>query len=315
MDVECYAGHRGEQTPRRFRLGEREIEVDAWLAPDHRYFKVRDAQGDLYILRHDLVWSRWELTCSVAARTASDHARSDRPGGGRSRFAYNHLQTEACKNRVTPAGVSAQNGDMYIGFVVAHSWLRWLVLLLALVAMARALSGRMNLTGWSPADEAAGRWFVISLDVQMLVGLALYLFLSPFTVGIWSDMGAAMGNAALRFWAVEHLAGMLAAAIIAHVGRVRIRRAADPARRHTQALTFYGISLLLIVASVPWPFMAAGRPLFRGIAGSEYPIISLAGIAATGMSGRWRLTPTRRRDRRSGRVRPFGRAGSRFPAP
>ena len=65
MDVECYAGYRGEETPRRFRLGERQIEiaeiVDSWLAPDHCYFKVQDTQGDLYILRNDVVSDRWEL--------------------------------------------------------------------------------------------------------------------------------------------------------------------------------------------------------------------------------------------------------------
>jgi hypothetical protein len=64
--VECYAGYRGEETPRRFHLGERQVEiaevVDRWLAPDHRYFKVHDTQGDLYILRNDVVAQQWELT-------------------------------------------------------------------------------------------------------------------------------------------------------------------------------------------------------------------------------------------------------------
>jgi hypothetical protein len=36
--------------------------VDRWLAPDHRYFKVKDSQGDLYILRNDVPAERWELT-------------------------------------------------------------------------------------------------------------------------------------------------------------------------------------------------------------------------------------------------------------
>jgi hypothetical protein len=66
VEVECYAGYRGEETPRRFRLADRQVEVaevvDRWLAPDHRYFKVRDTDGDLYILRHDLAGDRWELT-------------------------------------------------------------------------------------------------------------------------------------------------------------------------------------------------------------------------------------------------------------
>jgi len=64
--VECYAGYRGEETPRRFtvagcQIGIAEI-VDRWLAPDHRYFKVQDTQGDLYILRNDVAADRWELT-------------------------------------------------------------------------------------------------------------------------------------------------------------------------------------------------------------------------------------------------------------
>lgn len=66
VDVECHAGYRGEETPRRFRLGERQVEiaevVDSWLAPDHRYFKVKDSQGDLYILGNDVASDRWEPT-------------------------------------------------------------------------------------------------------------------------------------------------------------------------------------------------------------------------------------------------------------
>jgi len=63
--VECYAGYRGEETPRRFSLGERRIEVaeiiDRWLGPDHRYFKLRGDDGALYILRHDSETQGWDL--------------------------------------------------------------------------------------------------------------------------------------------------------------------------------------------------------------------------------------------------------------
>ncbi len=66
LTVECYAGHRAQETPQRFFLGERKVEVieilDRWLAPDHRYFKVRGEDGAVYILRHDVAADRWELT-------------------------------------------------------------------------------------------------------------------------------------------------------------------------------------------------------------------------------------------------------------
>jgi hypothetical protein len=66
VHVECYAGYRGEETPRRFHLAGGTIEVhevlDRWLAPDHRYFKVRGRDRATYILRHDPGQDRWELT-------------------------------------------------------------------------------------------------------------------------------------------------------------------------------------------------------------------------------------------------------------
>ena len=66
ISVECYAGHRGEQTPRTLILGDRRIAVaevvDAWLAPDYRYFKLRDADDNSYLVRHDERSNTWELT-------------------------------------------------------------------------------------------------------------------------------------------------------------------------------------------------------------------------------------------------------------
>jgi hypothetical protein len=64
--VECYAGYRGDEEPRRVWFGERPVEiaeiVDRWLAPEHRYFKVRGRDAGIYILRHDTRTDQWELT-------------------------------------------------------------------------------------------------------------------------------------------------------------------------------------------------------------------------------------------------------------
>jgi hypothetical protein len=63
--VECYAGYRGEETPRRFRSAgawlEVENVVDRWRDPDHRYFRVHTVDGDTYVLRHDTESHCWEL--------------------------------------------------------------------------------------------------------------------------------------------------------------------------------------------------------------------------------------------------------------
>ncbi len=65
VHVECYAGYREEETPRRFTIGSRRVEVveviDRWLAPDYRYFKVLGDDRTIYIFRYDLELGQWEL--------------------------------------------------------------------------------------------------------------------------------------------------------------------------------------------------------------------------------------------------------------
>src|SRR5262245_45187668 len=96
---------------------------------------------------------------------------------------------------------------MYSGILLIHSWLRWAVLLLGLAAFARALTRAHR--PWTPTDQSVGRWFTITLDVQILLGALLYFVLSPFTSAAFQDVGAAMGNSGLRYWLVEHVFGMV----------------------------------------------------------------------------------------------------------
>ena len=66
LRVACHAGYCGEEEPRRLWFGERAVEVvevvDRWLAPDHRYFKVKGDDGGTYIIRYDEALGHWELT-------------------------------------------------------------------------------------------------------------------------------------------------------------------------------------------------------------------------------------------------------------
>ncbi len=56
LQVECYAGHKADERPVRFRLEDRDYLVeellDQWYGPDDVFFKVRADDGNLYILRH-----------------------------------------------------------------------------------------------------------------------------------------------------------------------------------------------------------------------------------------------------------------------
>jgi hypothetical protein len=150
---------------------------------------------------------------------------------------------------------------MFVTTVVLHSLLRWLVIAFGLVAVLRAIAGVSGRRPWTPLDERAGRLFVIAIDTQTLVGLILYGLLSPITRAAFANMGAAMKDATLRFYAVEHLAIMLAAITLVHIGRVRTRKATTDAARQRTAAIFFTLGLLLVLLGTPWPFRAIGRPL------------------------------------------------------
>jgi hypothetical protein len=153
---------------------------------------------------------------------------------------------------------------MYPLAILLHSWLRWVVLILGVIVVVRAIGGRTG-RPWSQTDAALAKWFGITFDIQFVIGLLLYVWLSPVTQAAFADFGGAMRNAGLRFWAVEHIVGMVIAIALVHIGRGKIRKATTDSRRHTLTAIFYGIALILMLASIPWPGMAAGRPLFRGL--------------------------------------------------
>ncbi len=151
---------------------------------------------------------------------------------------------------------------MYGVALAAHSLVRWVVVLSGAAALAAALSGWRSGRPYAGPGARAGAIFAAALDVQLLLGLSLYLFLSPATRAAFAAPGAAMGDPALRYWMVEHPLPALAAVALAHLGRSRARRAEGAAAWRRAALFFAGAALAIALA-VPWPWLATGRPLLR----------------------------------------------------
>ncbi|MBN2470372.1 MAG: hypothetical protein JXN59_06590 [Anaerolineae bacterium] len=145
-------------------------------------------------------------------------------------------------------------------FLVLHSILRWVVLLAGLAAVIQGVRGWLGGREWTALDNRLGLVFTSVLDVQLLVGVILYI-VSPLIRLVFEDFGGAMGMTGLRFFAMEHVLLMVIAVVVAHVGRARIRRAPDAESKHKQAAIFFGLALVLVLAGIPWPFLPYGRPL------------------------------------------------------
>jgi hypothetical protein len=152
---------------------------------------------------------------------------------------------------------------MYSTVLTIHSWIRWIALIAAVGTTLAALRGKVE-----GSSSLADRWGMIAimvLDTQLLLGLLLYLVVSPNMKAILDNFGAAMKDPALRFWAVEHTAAMFAAIALAHAGRVLARKAKTPAAKRTRLLICFGLATILMLVGMPWPGRPGGRPLLRGL--------------------------------------------------
>lgn len=141
---------------------------------------------------------------------------------------------------------------MYTGLLHTHNMFRWLVLIALVMAVLFAFSGWMGKSDWKKRDNLIGSLLTIFVDIQFLVGIILYAFVSPITKSAFSDFGATMKNADLRFYAVEHILMMIIALVLIHVGRSKSKKNTAAWKQHRSAAIFYGISLLLILAAIPW---------------------------------------------------------------
>lgn len=144
---------------------------------------------------------------------------------------------------------------MYTGTLHLHNLLRWLILILLLWNIFQLFKKQKNLS--------VSKWLLIASHTTLLLGLYQWIA-GPWGLKLIQNngMSVVMKDAAYRFWAVEHITGMLLAIILITVGHVGLKKSGNTSK----ALVLYSIALVLILAMVPWPFREAiARPLFPGM--------------------------------------------------
>lgn len=141
---------------------------------------------------------------------------------------------------------------MYTGLLHTHSMFRWLMLAILVLVIILFFMGWQGKKKWSKSDSVLSLILMIIADLQLFTGFMLYFFASPITREALKDFGTAMKNSNLRFFAVEHLFMMVIAVILIHVGRTKAAKAVTDLRKYKVQAIFYTISLVLILAAIPW---------------------------------------------------------------
>jgi glucan phosphoethanolaminetransferase (alkaline phosphatase superfamily) len=143
---------------------------------------------------------------------------------------------------------------MATGLLHLHNLLRWIILILLFVAIYQAFTKNKGV-------QKISLFLLISAHITLLLGLYQY-FMGNMGIALFKANGSeVMKNPSLRFWAVEHITGMIIAIVL-----ITIARGKAKTENYNALKWLYLVALIIILAVVPWPFRAGiGRPWFPGM--------------------------------------------------
>jgi hypothetical protein len=146
--------------------------------------------------------------------------------------------------------------------LLLHSILRWVILILLVLAIVKSYSGMSSGRSFAEGDRKLSLFLMISAHTTLLLGLVLWFF-GQFGLSLVVDngMGMVMKNSVMRYWVVEHFVGMLIAIVLITIGRGVAKKSIPDPAKFKRAFWLFLVALIIILATVPWPFRAGvGRP-------------------------------------------------------
>jgi hypothetical protein len=141
---------------------------------------------------------------------------------------------------------------MYRVVLTLHSYWRWVAIIAGFAAIGAPAWGVARGLPWENVPKRLGQLFGIAVDVQFLLGAALYLLFSPMTTVALSVADGLPPGSDLRFFGVYHGLVMTAVFIDVHVSAVFIRRASTEQAKYGRSMILYGQTLLIMLCAIPW---------------------------------------------------------------
>lgn len=124
--------------------------------------------------------------------------------------------------------------DMINFMFQAHSGWRYIVILVAVVTIVKLLIGWVSNGKWAQLDQRLGMALPIVMDIQLLLGLVLYL-MAPSAWFVGRHIGAS-----------EHFGTMVLAIIAAHITWSRVKKSTVDAAKFRIGTIGFAIAGLLV---------------------------------------------------------------------
>ena len=144
-----------------------------------------------------------------------------------------------------------------------HSGWRYVILILMILAIVYARLSSKGKKPFAGITKKMGMFTMIAADIQLVIGLVLYFFFlaaqTNFKIGKLKDQ---MEVPMFRTIAMDHIIGMLIALVLIHIGYAKAKKALNDIEAGKKLFTYYLIALIIILISIPWPFLHHERGWF-----------------------------------------------------
>ena len=133
-----------------------------------------------------------------------------------------------------------------------HNIIRQIVFILGINALFRAIFGWVKKRSWSQTDRKIALFYTIAIDIQLLLGLVLFLFISPNTTRILKDFSGVTNNPTVRFFVIEHTIMMFLAVVFVHFGSATTKKDIPDDSKFKRMAILFGLALLALILGMPW---------------------------------------------------------------
>jgi hypothetical protein len=152
---------------------------------------------------------------------------------------------------------------MYQTLLIAHSYIRWFVLISLFTAIYRSCKGYFSNSEFSKIDNSIRHWTATVAHIQLLVGIIIYTQ-SPIVKYFWGNFKEASQYLENIFFGLIHLIFMLTAIIVITIGSALAKRKQGDREKFKTMFIWFSVALLIIFLAIPWAFSPlANRPYFR----------------------------------------------------
>jgi drug/metabolite transporter (DMT)-like permease len=151
----------------------------------------------------------------------------------------------------------------YFYLLTFHSIFRWVVFLSLIWAIVNSYLKLRSEKFFSKSDNALRHWTATFAHIQLIIGVILYIK-SPIVKQYWKNSLTAGVSFEPVFFSIIHIALMILAVVVLTIGSALAKRKLEDSDKFKTILLWFGLALLIILVSIPWPFSPlAQRPYLR----------------------------------------------------